>query len=330
VTWAAVARGAGTITYDDWPGLQRGSALTEAGPGRLRSAGEVAGVIARNSALFGGLRPHASRVAILEEPLRRASQAPAAFPAERSEHLLDVYRVFSDQNVQVDFIHPDEAVAGLTGRYDLVYAAGSAAQSRPAVDGLKAFVRQGGMLVSGMSAAPGRSGRLTQGLDELFAGGRPLPIGRPRSSTAISPASPGVRGGAVSVADYGNGRAFLVKYPPAANRTGAAGRRAAADLLRAVLSEARVHPEIGIDGAGGLVDARFLESADAMLLIAINYGSAPREVTFRFAPDVPEAIWQNMETGAAVNFLQTVEGATYKRTFAGRDVMVLVRGKRLR
>jgi hypothetical protein len=87
---------------------------------------------------------------------------------------------------------------------------------------------------------------------------------------------------------------------------------------------------VRIDGAPGLVEARFLESADAMLLIAINYGDTPQRVTFQFGPDVPEAIWQNMESGASVNFVQGASGPRYAHSFGARDVMVLVRGKRLR
>jgi hypothetical protein len=89
-------------------------------------------------------------------------------------------------------------------------------------------------------------------------------------------------------------------------------------------------PEIRIDGAAGLVEARVLESSDAILIIAINHGETAQRVTFSFGPDIPEAIWQNMETGAAVNFVQTGSGPTYAHSFAPRDVMVLVRGKRLR
>jgi hypothetical protein len=101
-------------------------------------------------------------------------------------------------------------------------------------------------------------------------------------------------------------------------------------LLPRVIAAAGVRPEIRIDGAAGLVEARFLESADAMLVIAMNYAATPRTVTFTFGPDVPEAIWQNMESGAAVNFVQGADGPIYTRTLAGRDAMVLVRGKRLR
>jgi hypothetical protein len=45
---------------------------------------------------------------------------------------------------------------------------------------------------------------------------------------------------------------------------------------------------------------------------------------------VPEAIWQNMESGASVNFVQSANGPTYTHTLGPRDVLVLVRGTRLR
>ena len=101
-------------------------------------------------------------------------------------------------------------------------------------------------------------------------------------------------------------------------------------ILQRVIAAAGVTPEVGLDVTGGLVEARFLESSDALLLLALNYGRVPQKVTFTFAPDVPEAIWQNMETGAAVNFRQGTEGASYTHTLGASDVMVLVRGKRLR
>ncbi len=65
------------------------------------------------------------------------------------------------------------------------------------------------------------------------------------------------------------------------------------------------------------------------MLIALNHSDTTQKVTFSFAPSIPEAIWQNMETGSQVNFAQGPNGPTYTHTFAARDAMVLVRGKRL-
>ena len=81
---------------------------------------------------------------------------------------------------------------------------------------------------------------------------------------------------------------------------------------------------------GGGVVGHILESPDAILIVALNHSDRTRRVKLIFPADLPEAIWQNMETGAAVNFVQGATGPTYAYTFRPRDVMVLVRGKRLR
>ena len=83
-------------------------------------------------------------------------------------------------------------------------------------------------------------------------------------------------------------------------------------------------PDVRIDAGAGLVETRFLESADALLLIAINHADTPHRVTMTFTPDMPEAIWQNMETGASVNFVAGASGPAYTYAFAPRDVVVLM------
>jgi hypothetical protein len=93
---------------------------------------------------------------------------------------------------------------------------------------------------------------------------------------------------------------------------------------------AEVAPDIRIDGASGLVEARFLESPDAWLLVALNHAETPQKVTMAFGSDIPEAIWVDMETGASVSFVQSKSGPTLAHTFPARDVLVLVRSKRLR
>jgi len=83
-----------------------------------------------------------------------------------------------------------------------------------------------------------------------------------------------------------------------------------------------------IDGGQNDVEAHWLESPDALLLIAVNHAVEPRDVTITFAPAIPEAIWQNMLTGSAVNFVAGPAGPVYKRTFAAHDVLVLMIRKR--
>ena len=83
-----------------------------------------------------------------------------------------------------------------------------------------------------------------------------------------------------------------------------------------------------IDGGQTNVEAHWLESPDALLLIAVNHASEPRDVTITFAPAIPEAIWQNMLTGSAVNFVAGPRGPVYTRTFAAHEVLVLMIRKR--
>jgi hypothetical protein len=72
------------------------------------------------------------------------------------------------------------------------------------------------------------------------------------------------------------------------------------------------------------VTATFLESSDALVLIAINPAPREQRVRFAFTPEVPEAIWQNMESGAAVNFVAGDDGPYYERVFPPEDVLVLM------
>ena len=78
------------------------------------------------------------------------------------------------------------------------------------------------------------------------------------------------------------------------------------------------------------VEVRLLESASALVIIGVNRASATRKVTIAFASDMPEAIWQNLETGTAVNFIMQKEGPTFEYTFGPHDALVLMIGKRLR
>ena len=97
-----------------------------------------------------------------------------------------------------------------------------------------------------------------------------------------------------------------------------------------VLARAGVRPEVRIEGATGPVETRFLESADVLMLIGLNHADTPQRVTMTFTPDTQEAIWQNMETGAAVNFVAGPEGPAYTYSFAPKDALVLMIRKSVR
>ena len=87
---------------------------------------------------------------------------------------------------------------------------------------------------------------------------------------------------------------------------------------------------VSSDGGGASVAVKLLESADALLIIGLNYAPAPRRATIAFTLEIPEAIWQNLETGTAVNFVMGKNGPVLEHTFAPRDALVLMIRKKLR
>jgi hypothetical protein len=97
-----------------------------------------------------------------------------------------------------------------------------------------------------------------------------------------------------------------------------------------VVARAGVRPDVRIEGATGPVETRFLESSDVLLLIGLNHANTSQRVTLTFMPDTQEAIWQNMETGAAINFVAGPAGPTYTHTFGPRDALVLMIRKSVR
>jgi beta-galactosidase GanA len=382
--WTVLSRGARAISYYAWYPMSSGYESNGYGmieldgtvTDRARTAGEFAGVVSRNAGLFAPLRPRPSRVAIVYNRLGYMVGGNTVAPGTVVRNsMLGVYRALFEQNIQADFIHPDEIAAGAASDYAAVYLSYPLMLQRPVADALKAYVKGGGTLVSEARPAwndergyanpriPGA------GLDELF-GAREKVLRSPETVTftaepnlegALAPlagrrftglsfaehletTSPGARvlarfpgeGGepgdpAIVLSNYGSGRAILIgTFPSAAFESDPDKMRPTGELLQRLVEFAGVRPDVAIDGAPGLVEARFLESSDAIVLMAINHGDTPQKVTFRFGRDVPEAIWQNIESGAAVSFVQGPAGPTYTHTFAARDVMILVRGKRLR
>lgn len=84
------------------------------------------------------------------------------------------------------------------------------------------------------------------------------------------------------------------------------------------------------DGGGALVEVRLLESPDALVIVGINYSPNVQKVTINFTPEIPEAIWQNLETSTSVNFVMGRNGPFLEHTFSPRDTLVLMIRKKLR
>ena len=80
----------------------------------------------------------------------------------------------------------------------------------------------------------------------------------------------------------------------------------------------------------GGIDADILESPDAIVIIALNRDERPRQRKLTFPPDIPEAIWQDMIAGNAVNFVMGPHGPYYEHRFEEYETLVLAIRKKLR
>ncbi|HSC27080.1 MAG TPA: beta-galactosidase [Vicinamibacterales bacterium] len=381
--WAALSRGALSISYYTWHST--GSPHASDGYGMIehdgtisrhaRAAGEFAGIISRNASLFAPLTPRASRVAILYNRLSYMAGSSASSADAARDSMLGFYRAMFERNIQADFIHTDEILAGRAAAYSALFLGHSLMLPHGVADALKDYVRAGGTIVSEARPAwnddRGEASVRTSGvgLDEVFGArekllrspgriemiaeadldgplaplaGRSIPgrwfashleiTGPAARVLARFPAS-GVGQGdpATVVSSYGSGRAILIgSFPAAAFEQDPIEARQAGDLIAGLAALAGVAPDVRIDGGSGFVESRFLESSAALVLIAINHAETPQKVTMHFAPGTPEAIWQNMETGTAVSFVDGPDGPTYTHAFAPRDVLVLMIGKEIR
>ena len=86
---------------------------------------------------------------------------------------------------------------------------------------------------------------------------------------------------------------------------------------------------VRVEGSAS-VDVRVLESRDVQMIVGLNHAETSERVTMTFPAETQEAIWQNMETGASVNFIAGGNGPSYTYWFRPRDALVLMIRKDIR
>jgi hypothetical protein len=92
-------------------------------------------------------------------------------------------------------------------------------------------------------------------------------------------------------------------------------------------SEAR--STVAVEGDQG-IEVHILESSEALVILALNQNHAAVKASITFAPEIPEAIWQNLEEGTSVSFVMGKDGPVMTHAFAPRDALVLTIRRRPR
>jgi beta-galactosidase len=155
--WATVSRGARSISYYAYYPMSSGYESNGYGlieldgsvTPRARAAGTFADVIGRNANLFTELRPERSQVAIVYNRLSHMAGGNTVGPGQTARSaLVGAYRALYNENIQADFLHADEIAGGQLSAYKAVYFPYPIMMSQGVVEGLKAYVSGGGVLIS--------------------------------------------------------------------------------------------------------------------------------------------------------------------------------------
>lgn len=294
--WSVISRGARSISYYAWYPMSSGyesngygmieldGTVTE----RASAAGALADLVGRNANLFTALRPERATVAIVYNRLSHMAGGNTVGPGQTARSsIVGAYRALYERNIQVDFVHPDEIIAGALGAYKAVYFPYPIMMSRPVAAALREYVRGGGTLVA--EARPAwndergfASARIPgAGLDEVFGVREAvLRVTESMSMSIVAGAAPQLEplaGGEVpgatylellqligaralatapsgepvaAINDYGNGRAVLIgSFIAAAFEQDPVKNAAAGELIAALAEMAGVSPRVTIASA---------------------------------------------------------------------------------
>ena len=159
--WTSLATGARAVNiYAYYPmssGYESGGyglihldgSLTE----RAKSIGGTAQFVDKNQALFLSSKPIESEIALVYNPLAQmvgGSQAYGRIAGQpgHSKSLIGYYRVFSDNNVPVEFIHRMDLESGSINQYKLIIVPYPLMFTQKAANNLKEYVKNGGFLLA--------------------------------------------------------------------------------------------------------------------------------------------------------------------------------------
>jgi beta-galactosidase len=368
--WAAVSRGARAISYYAYYPMSSGYESNGYGlieldgtiTDRAKAAGAFAATVTREAALIDRARPRQAPVAVLYNRLSYMVGGNTVGPGtDVRNSMIGFYRAMFERNIPVDFIHTDELAAGAAARYRAVFLGTPLMIPRSAADALRAYVRDGGVLISEARPAWNDERGFANvtipgvGLDEVFGarerelrspetiamqgvGGSAGPIAEIADLAIpgltfeehLQPLRTDVRvlarfangDPAITDARFGRGRAILVgSFPAAAFERDPARNRAAGTLLQALISDVGVTPDIDLAGGDGMVEARVLDAGEARIIIAINHDGTARHLSLKLAAALAAGPWINLESGSVA----TVVDSVLSWDAGARDVLVVVR-----
>jgi beta-galactosidase len=280
--------------------------------------------------------------------------------AER-DSLMGLHRAFFEEQIPVDFVHPDDVIHNRLGQYKVVFLPFPVMLSRNVGEGVARYIADGGTVVAearlawnderGFSSdrVPGA------GLDEVFGAREKLirPVEKAKMFAVPAADLPGWGAGGTAAAEafeedleptakarvlakfangepaivenrYGKGRAILIGSFPALSYQ-RAHEPSTKRLLLALARSAGISKEFRVTGAGtSEVEVRRLTSDRIQILFAFNHARARAEATIAIRLPWPAAKAQYLENDQAIP-MRVVKGeALLQKSLAAGEIWIVM------
>jgi beta-galactosidase len=370
--WKVIAHGAREIAVYAWYPMNAGfesngyglinldGTLTD----RARAAGKVAQIISRNGGEILKAEPASAQVAILYNRLSYmvggAQPSLSKLGNAPRDSLEGLHRAFSEQQIPVDFVHPDDVLQNKLGPYKILYLPFPVMLSRDVARAVAQYIQNGGSVVAEARLAwndeRGFSSDIVPGfgLAEVFGAREKVirPVEKAQIQLEASSGLAGLKAGETVVGEafeedlepqagtrvlgrfsngqpaiveksYGKGKAILVGsfLAVAYQRHLTASTK---NLLLAFARSAGVTPEVEVSGPGtSEVEVRQLVDDRFQILFAFNHSEKPAAATFSVRiPWAVEGI-RTLSDDKPVPFHLTAGKTVFQKNLAGGEVYAL-------
>ena len=367
--WDTISHGAREIAVYAWYPMSSGyesngyglvnldGSITE----RARSAGNTAKIIQAQAASLLSAKSSPAQVAILYNRLSYmvGGTEPSLSKLGNAERdsLLGLHRMFLEEQIPVDFVHPQDVIGNRLGQYKIVFLPYPVMLAKEVAEGIRRYVSNGGTVVAEARLAWNDARGLASdvipgaGLDQVF-GARErmiLPAEHPQMEMNALPGLPA--GEKISAAgfeeqltpldsarvlarfsdgqpamvenSFGKGKAVLVGSFPALayqRQPQASTRR----LFLALAQQAGVRPEVNITGAAAdQIEVRRLLNPAQQTVFIFYHGATVVSAAVSLHLPWSAASARNLLTGAIVAVRQRNGVATLKATLRPDEILLL-------
>ena len=369
--WQVIAHGARELAIYAWYPMNSGFESNGYGlinldgtvTDRARAAGNIARVVERHSSNLLNAKPAAAEVAILYNRLSYmvGGSQPSLSKLGNAERdsLIGLHRAFFEQQIAVDFVHPQDVAQNKLGQYKILFLPFPVMLSKEVAEGVERYVKNGGTAVAEARLAwNDERGFASEtipgfGLDEIFGAKEKLiqPAENPRITIENSADLPSLNAnqiiageafeedldplsgarvlgrfadGAPAIVEnsYGKGKAILLGSFVALayhRQTGETNKR----LFLSLAQASGVSSEIEVTGPGTEeLEVRRLVNDGEQIVFAFNHSktSAGATLSLKVPWNVRQA--RNMSDDASVPFQMMDRSVVLHKNLAAGEIWV--------